>query len=478
MAEELRVRKAAVAGSFYPDDPEQLRASLNTMLAQVDAPAPPGRPLLIVAPHAGYMFSGTVAAHGYKLLLERPIKTVVVISPSHIEHFSHIAVFDGDAYETPLGTIAVDKTLVEAIVSADPLIKKSSRGHVQSASRGEHAIEVQLPFLQAVLPGCAIVPIVMGDQRWEFCSALGQALAPLAAREDIVFVASSDLSHFHPDGVARAKDALFLERLAAMDAKDLYHAVESESCEACGAGPIIAGIIAASSAAACECRILSTANSGDVTGDPSQVVGYAAAVALDTSPRYAIPNSDKSEFSLNNQERRYLLARARRSIETSLGSESVNTEPAPTTPAMNNPRGGFITLKIRKRLRGCIGRIEGSGPLPTMVEDMAKAAAFDDPRFPQLEASELKDLHIEISVLSPLRDAFGPADIEVGRHGLVVERGTQRGLLLPQVAVEQKWDAVTFLEQTSCKAGLNDDAWTHADTSVFTFTAVVFAEDE
>jgi AmmeMemoRadiSam system protein B/AmmeMemoRadiSam system protein A len=462
---------------FYPEDPDELRTHLNSMLADVATAPPPGRPLVLVEPHAGYVYSGQVAAHGYKLLLERDIRTVVVISPSHVEHFSHVAVFDGDAYETPLGPLTVDREFVDAVTSANDRIQKSDRGHVQGRlSRGEHALEVQLPFLQAVLPSCSIVPIVMGDQDWEYCRALGEALGPHLQREDVLIVASSDLSHFYSDDVARKLDAVFLETMTNMDPRSLYESVKERRCEACGTGPIVAALIAASFVKTATCSVLSTANSGDVSGDRSQVVGYASAVVLESGERKFLHGAEGEAHDLGEPERAYLLARARNAIAEALGVAVPQSAPRPDSTALTTPAGGFVTLTIGGRLRGCVGTIEAEKPLDELVRAMASAAAFSDPRFPGLTSSELENLHIEISILSTPERITGPADVEVGRHGLIVESGERRGLLLPQVAGEHGWDAVTFLERTSEKAGLPPDGWTHPEAAVYSFTASVFGD--
>ncbi|UCH84127.1 MAG: AmmeMemoRadiSam system protein B, partial [Candidatus Latescibacterota bacterium] len=199
MKKSIRVRPPAVAGTFYPGDPGTLRNDIEEYLANAEpARTVTGRPAILIEPHAGYMYSGQIAAYGYRLIADRSIKTVAVISPSHMEHFSFVSVFDGDAYETPLGTIDVDKTVAKNLAEARPEIRLSERGHLQhDLGRQEHALEVQLPFLQTVLEDFKIVPIVMGDQSWDYCQALGESLAPFLANENFVVVVSSDLSHFY-----------------------------------------------------------------------------------------------------------------------------------------------------------------------------------------------------------------------------------------------------------------------------------------
>jgi len=252
------------------------------MMAKATKPLPEGtgkgRVLGLMVPHAGYVYSGQIAAYGYKLIEGTPIRSAVVVSPSHMEFFQFASVFSGDAYETPLGILPVDRTLIDKIISDDGLVQRSDRGHLQDhLPQREHALEVQLPFLQSALGDISIVPIVMGDQSWEVCEALGKALAPVIAMRDVVVVASSDLSHFHSYEEAERLDGKFRDILETMDPEALFQAVRDRECEACGAGPVIAMLIAGRTAGAVSCRILRAANSGDVTGDRHSVVGYTAA---------------------------------------------------------------------------------------------------------------------------------------------------------------------------------------------------------
>lgn len=481
MENTTRVRKPAVAGSFYPRNPQTLRKDIESYIAAAPPAAVEGRPLALIVPHAGYMYSGQIAAHGYKLIGGRGIRTVAVISPSHMEHFPFVSAFAGDAYETPLGRIPIDKETVSAVAAAAPgLIRTSERGHVHTGSyRQEHALEVQLPFLQTVLGDFELVPIVMGDQGWELCSALGEALAPHVAREDFLIVASSDLSHFHEDDTAKSMDRVFCGLVENLDVRGLYDAVRRDKCEACGAGPVIASLIACSKSGAPSCRVLHRATSGDVTGERDSVVGYAAAVVLaQNTGKETNMNEEKNRgAALTADEESYLLGLARRSVEASAG---VRAE-APldmTTDTLLEKRGAFVTLKIGGRLRGCIGMVEPRKPLKDTVAEMARAAAVGDPRFVPVGEDEIDSLDIEISVLTLLRRIRSRDEIVVGTHGLVVERGPHRGLLLPQVATEAEWDAETFLGYTCEKAGLPRNAWRDPETRIFVFSAQVFREKE
>jgi AmmeMemoRadiSam system protein B/AmmeMemoRadiSam system protein A len=474
------VRRQAVAGSFYPGDPKRLRGDVAQMLAAAPAPHDQLRPVILVAPHAGYVYSGGIAAHGYRHLEHRPIRKVVVVSPSHIEFFPFVSVFAGGGYETPLGTVPVDQALARSLGDRDGAVRVSDRGHVQDdLPRREHALEVQLPFLQVVLGDFELVPVVMGHQTWEACNALGERLAPLLTRRDVLIVISTDLSHFHSYDSAKKLDATFLRLFEEMDAKRLFDAVERNDCEACGAGPVAAALVACESAGFTRGRVLHAANSGDVTGDRTGVVGYAAAAVFDDRA----PAEDEMEVEalleepLDATDRTYLLAHARRAIEESL-SRAVGPPARPASRRTMRKRGVFVTLRIGDRLRGCIGTIEPRAPLQTSVAEMAVAAAIHDPRFPPLSAEELPSIRIEISILSELTQVDDPLAIRLGRDGLVVATERTRGLLLPQVAEEFRWDALAFLQHTCEKAGLAPDAWKDEGTRVYTFSTTVFGEEE
>ena len=273
------IREPAVAGTFYPGDRRTLAAAVDALLAAAPAPSLPHPPRVLLSPHAGYMYSGAIAAHAFRCLESAAADTFVLIGPSHVEAFDFSSVFDGGAYRTPLGDVPVDAEWARALAGVAPSIRLSRRGHVRApAARGEHSLEVLLPFLQRVAPSASVVPIVMGSQSWEACDELGAAIARIALPARTVVIASSDLSHFHTDAEARRLDALFCETLARLDAAALSRAVDEGRCEACGAGPVLAALRASRRWAAPSCRVLASGNSGDVTGDRSSVVGYAAAV--------------------------------------------------------------------------------------------------------------------------------------------------------------------------------------------------------
>ncbi len=471
-----KVRQAAVAGSFYPSDPKALSAMIDGLLAQVSEPPISDPILAAVAPHAGYEYSGPVAAYTYAALKGRKFSRVVVIAPSHYVAFDFTSIYDGDAYATPLGNVPVDKAFARQLVKMSSTMQLSSQGHDPTPAGGEHSIEVELPWLQKVLGNFELVPIVMGDQSYESSRALGVALEKLIKSEgregDTLVLASSDLSHYHPYDDAEKIDHKTLNALKSWDYFSMSRNFQSRVWEACGGAPIVAAMIYAERMGANQARVLKYANSGDVTGDHSRVVGYSADVFV----KAPAGTTAETPFSLSEPEKSELLALARKSVEYVVQKGELYEPPASASVALNRESGAFVTLTESGALRGCIGYTSAVKPLYMTVRDTATHAALHDPRFQPVSASELPQLEYEISVLSPLRRVTDIQQIRIGEHGLLMKSGDSEGLLLPQVPVEQKWDRQTFLEQTCRKAGITLDCWKDENTDIFSFTAVVFGE--
>ncbi len=266
------IRPAQVAGHFYPANPDKLKKDIGLLLDVTKPKERIEKIFGIVSPHAGYIYSGKTAAHAYNLLIGKKYKSVVIISPSHSEYFPGVCVFEGDAYETPLGILKVDKDFREKLLTDDGIIFIGYEGH-----RREHALEVQLPFLQSVLKDFKIVPIVMGDQLKRNIDTLAKKLAEVSDDETLI-VASSDLSHFYNKTQADRLDSIVEKRVRDFDFETLQTDLETHTCEACGGGPIVALMKSASLMNIRHSMVLHRSDSGDVTGDNSEVVGYLSAV--------------------------------------------------------------------------------------------------------------------------------------------------------------------------------------------------------
>ncbi len=465
------VRKPAVAGSFYPGDGKTLSRQVREFLSRAAKEEVAGEIVGLVSPHAGYMYSGLVAAHAFKTVEGMKFDAVVVVAPSHRVRFQGASVYDRGGYETPLGVLPIEKDLCQKLKSESNLIESLPQAHSQ-----EHSLEVQLPFLQEVLGKFHLVPMVLGSQDYRSSEAVGKAIARAVKGKKVLLVASTDLSHYHPYDRAVQLDKIILEDIQAFDAQKLGRDLDAGKGEACGGGPVMAVMVAAKELGANRARILKYMNSGDVTGDRSGVVGYAAAVfSRNSGPPEKKPDRKKTGISLGltEEDKKTLRQIAQSAIERRFKGESPPKIDIAGGHLKEN-RGAFVSLHRQGRLRGCIGTIQPSRPLYQVVEEMAAAAAFDDTRFSPLSAGELKDLDLEISVLTPLQRVEEVDEIEVGKHGLYIKKGFHAGLLLPQVATEYGWDRVTFLEETCRKAGLPKNAWKEKGTEIYIFSADIF----
>lgn len=474
-AADLRIRVAGVAGSFYPADPVELTSMMDGYLAKAAVPPIDGPILAVVAPHAGYPYSGPVAAYSYGALKGHKFTRVVVIAPSHFEAFGFTSVYGGDGYSTPLGTVKIDKDFARRLAGMQNSIKISELGHTPKGRDAEHALEVQLPWLQHMLGEFSLLPVVMGDQSYESSRDLGVSLAKLLAKESegsTLIVASSDLSHYHTYNEAVKIDHKTLAAVQSWDYFSMSRNFDERVWEACGGAPIVAAMIAAEREGANDAMLLHYANSGDVAGDKSRVVGYGAVAFINRPSRHA----QEQNFTLSEKEKDTLIALARASVEHAIHDRKAYDAPTPQQAALNREAGAFVTLKEGGALRGCIGYTSASKPLYQTVRDTATLAALSDPRFQPVSAEEVSRLEYEISVLSPLRRVQDVRQIQVGKHGLLIKNGRREGLLLPQVPTEQHWDRVRFLEQTCAKAGMPEQCWKAEDTDIFSFTAEVFGE--
>jgi len=467
------IRESVIAGSWYPGDPEVLRGQVLQFLAEATPPPFEGELVALISPHAGYMYSGQVAAYAYKLLKGKGYDVVVIVAPSHRAYFRGASVYPRGGYRTPLGIVPVAERLTGRLREVCPLVDYVPQAHAQ-----EHSLEIQLPFLQVVLGEFELVPLVMGEHDFYTCEELAKAIVEVVKGERALLVASTDLSHFHPYPQAVALDKVVLEHVEAFDPEGLSRDLKSGRCEACGGGPMVAVMLAAKALGASRAKVLKYANSGDVTGDCSSVVGYMAAAIYrgGGGAEAGDPQERKVgvDLGLTEEEKEKLHEIARTVIRS-----KVLGEPIPefhiTSPRLKEPRGVFVTIKKHGQLRGCIGYVRAIKPLWQAVADMAEAAAFQDPRFPPVRVDELGELEIEISVLTPLREIKDPEEIEVGKHGIMIERPPYySGLLLPQVATEYGWDRETFLEQTCIKAGLPPNAWRDPATRIYIFSAEIF----
>jgi len=267
------IRKSIIAGSWYPGNPDVLRADIEKYFAVTSNLKLKGDIKALIAPHAGYIYSGQIAAYAYNLIRGKKYDTVIVIGPSHRVAFHGVSVFLGGGYETPLGVVPIGQAMARQIVYLNKDVQEIPEAHTQ-----EHSIEIQLPFLQVALGKFSFVPLVMGDQNKSTCQNLAQAIQETAGNKSVLVVGSSDLSHFHDYQKAVKLDSISMKHLEAADAQGLMESLNANKTEACGGGPMAVCILAAKKMGALKAKVLKYANSGDVAGDKNSVVGYVSAV--------------------------------------------------------------------------------------------------------------------------------------------------------------------------------------------------------
>jgi hypothetical protein len=478
------VREPAVAGQFYPADARSLNAILDAVLKDA-MPTGHERPIAIVAPHAGYAYSAQVAADAWRQASGQQYDVVVILGTNHTTAgFERIGVYPGSGLRTPLGVARVDQALSAALIREDADCVADAAVHVK-----EHSIEVQVPFAQRMFPNAAIVAAVVGAEDAGVVTRFGRTLARLLAGRQALIVASSDLSHWPSWRDAVVADRRTLEALATLDPDRVRSAtslrernVPNLATCACGEAPVLAAIVAARALGATRGRVVSYANSGDLpTGEPDRVVGYGAVVFSAGEPGADTtilgPQSSASPaLPPTAADRKQMLSLARETIRRYLDTGSVPLARG-FSASLDRPQGVFVTLRARGQLRGCIGQMVPDRPLRILVGRMALAAAFEDTRFDKVRLSELKDIEIEISVLTPFREVSGPAAIVVGRDGVLLQKDRRSAVFLPQVATEERWTRDEMLDNLCLKGGLPTGCW-RSGARLSTFQADVFKEGD
>ncbi len=480
-AAPAQVRPPAWAGQFYDGDPARLSAALDEYFRGAGASTPgPGRIVALVVPHAGYVYSGAIAASAYALVKGGDYDTVVIVGPAHRYGFEGCSIYPKGAFRTPLGEIPVDEGVAAALARA------SGFGFIPEAHEQEHSVEVQVPFVQKALSGARIVPVVMGFQTRATVEALARGLEKALAGKKALVVASTDLSHQLPRARAAEVDADTAALVRDLKTATLLRKVENGENIMCGGGPVAAALLYAQKAGKPSVRVVRTGDSSENGGPAENVVGYMAAVVTLPAGAAAKPETkadaktplsaqtDEPEFSLTEPEKAELLKMARTAVELYVRDKQVLATRS-ESPKLREPRAAFVTLRKKGDLRGCIGYLEPVAPLDQTVVRVGILAAVEDTRFTPVTPDELSAITVEVSVLTPIRDISSPLQVRVGRDGLVVSMGSRRGLLLPQVAVENGWDRETFLSEGCVKAGLPPDAWRHG-AKLATFQAIVFGE--
>ena len=467
---DTKIKRPNVSGQFYTAEPQALSAQIGEFFQRADA-APVDRHIdIVIAPHAGYIYSGAVAAYGFKAASRNKYSTIVILAPSHYVGFDGISIGLQDGFQTPLGVAEVDRAFAQQLVNEDEKFYFKPEPFER-----EHSLEVEIPFLQKTFTGFKIVPVIMGQPGFALLEKFAASLNKIiGGRKDVLIVVSTDLSHYHPDVKARTMDALAIKAITSFDAKAVWEGCQRRGAmEMCGFVPTTAALLYARQRGLTRAQMLRYANSGDVTGDRDGVVGYTSIII------YGDPRNNEDKDALAPAQKKRLLDIALQTMDEYVRTGKI-LEFLETDPRLLREEGAFVTIHKQGRLRGCIGNILGRGPLYQTVRDMAIAAAAQDPRFDPVQTQELKDLDIEVSVLSKPRVVQHVDEIVLGKHGVIVSQGPgHQGVFLPQVATETGWSKEEFLDQLCAqKAGLAPDAWKNPKTKIEIFTAQVFDEKD
>ncbi|HEX3045526.1 MAG TPA: AmmeMemoRadiSam system protein B [Bacillota bacterium] len=498
----LPPRRPVQAGRFYPADPNELNRRVDQMLSQAKSDLNE-LPRAIIVPHAGYEYSGPVAAAAYSVFKKFPessakVTRVILLAPSHYAYFRG-AVINDASYQTPLGVYSLDNQAIETLER-----QKFPQAENDAASTQEHSDEVQIPFLQKVLPQARLVPIIIGELDPQSAESIARALLTIIDAQTII-VASSDFTHFGPrfnytprfnkdtrTGITEL-DRGAIDCILRTNPSEFVNYLDRTRATICGRNPItvLLKIFELNHWPTSGATLIKYLTSGDITGDWSHSVSYAAIAmgSATTSTETAATTDNDSSVAgddakyLSPAEEKTALKLARFVLQNYIENKLTDFSPAQLsgiqlTPAFSKELGVFVTLKKHGNLRGCIGYINGVMPLYQGIIENTKNASTKDPRFPKVTPAELPDLEIEISVMTPLEKVESIEEIIIGRDGLVLRNGPYSGVFLPQVPVEWNWDLTTYLEQLGLKAGLNRQAYQDPRTELYRFSAQVFGEEQ
>lgn len=471
-------RKPAVAGQFYSADPVQLRADLAALFGAAE-PRESKNVIAIISPHAGYVYSGEVAASSFNQIdPDKKYDNIFILASSHRMSFEGASIYSTGNFITPLGTVKVNRELATRLIEENPVFTAKTDAHTY-----EHSLEVQLPFLQyRMKTDFRIIPVILGTQSASTSKKIAEALKPYLNDKNL-FIISSDFSHYpsYEDAIAVDKataDAIvrnspeYLQKvLADNDRKGIGDLATS----LCGWTSVMTLLYMTEGRKDVTYKEIKYMNSGDsqLYGEKDRVVGYFSIVAELTGS-----GQQTDGFSLDAVEKSTLLRIARQTMEQYVTKGTVpDIDEKSLSAKLRDPYGAFVTLKKDGELRGCIGRFEASGPLYDVVQQMAVAAATEDTRFMPVTEPEFDEIDIEISVLTPLRRINSVDEFQLGKQGIYMKKGYYSGTFLPQVATETGWTKEEFLGHCARdKAHIGWDGWKTAE--LYVYEAYVFGEKE
>lgn len=469
------IRKPAVSGSFYPAKKEELEHAIDDFLRNTKKIGLKGIPRILIAPHAGIIYSGLTASWGFKQIEGEKYQRVILLGASHTSWFSYVAVDESDFWETPLGKVEVDRDFI-TLIADEKKIKIDENPFIR-----EHCLEVELIFLQKVLKDFKIIPILVSEIDDNLSNYLAQKIAE-NFDEKTLLVISSDLSHYPPYELAKKADKKIIEGVLTGKKEEFEKKVkEVESAgflrletSACGQKAIGVGLLTADKLQIKNFKLVHYSNSGDFFGDKSGVVGYGAIIGY--SPKLAINNKDEVKF-LTKKEEELALKVARESLE-SFFKKRVIPEFQIKEKGLIKPLGCFVTLRKNGVLRGCLGEFEPSDPLWKVIRRVTLKTAFTDFRFPAVTEDELSEIKIEISVMSPKKRITDWRKIKLGKQGVVIEGYGRAGTFLPDVALETNWSLEEFLSHLCQeKAGLPKNCYQDSNVKIYVFEVQKIKEE-
>ena len=473
-----KTRPPAVAGSFYSADPDALRKDLEFLFNRALPGSSPGQVLAIIAPHAGYPYSGEVAASSYKQVdAKKSYKNVFLIGSSHRFAFEGAAIYQSGNFETPLGVVPVNQDLAQELTKNESTFIKHEQAHLS-----EHSLEVQLPFLQYYLEkDFKLVPILLGTRSQRTCQKIARALEPYL-NEDNLFVISADFSHYPEYSRATEVDIKTAKAICSNSTCEFLSTIDENeeknipnlATSAC-AWPAILTLMYMTEQKTDDIsyKLVQYQNSGDSRqGDKSRVVGYCSIAVSNQGSK------NEARFMLSTEDKKDLLEIARLTLDNYIRkgvAPSVNNDHY--SVALETHAGAFVTLQKNGNLRGCIGRFQPNQPLYQVVRDMTISASTKDYRFKPVTTAELEEIELEISVLTPMVRIQDPSEILLGLHGIYIKKGSNSGTFLPQVATQTGWTLEEFLGHCARdKAQIGWNGW--KDAEIYTYEALIFSEHE
>jgi len=488
--QDFQNRKAVVAGSFYAANPGVLNQDLRNLFSEAQPLKSSGTVLAIIAPHAGYVYSGIVAASSYNQIdKSKDYDNVFIIGSSHRTSFSGASIYNKGHYETPLGTVEVNLELANKLIDEHKFFFFNEMAHSQ-----EHSLEVQLPFLQYSLKkDFQIVPIILGTHSADICYEIARALYPYFNEKNL-FIISTDFSHYPGYENAYQVDKQTALAIQSNSAETFVNSINTNmgknipglaTC-ICAWPAVLTLLYMTDGNPEISVNLIEYRNSGDSEiGDKSRVVGYYS-ISFSRMNKTISANEFQKDnqymtetlFELQEQDKEILLKIARNTLENYIREREIpEIENENLTKNLLQPAGAFVTLNKEGNLRGCIGRFNPGESLYKVVQDMTISAATKDYRFTPVTPPELNKIEIEISVLTPLKKIDTIDEIELGKHGIYIKKGFQSGTFLPQVAAKTNWTIEEFLGHCARdKAQIGWDGWKDAD--IYVYEAIIFSEKE